>query len=32
MNQKELTKTFMIISNWEKTFSLNDLYKINAAF
>ena len=27
MNQKELTKTFMTISNWKKPFSLHALYK-----
>ena len=27
MNQKELTKTFIMISNWKKTFGLHDLYK-----
>ena len=27
MNQKELTKIFMIISNWKKLFGLNGLYK-----
>ena len=26
MKQKELTKTFMMISNWEKTFGLHGLY------
>ena len=32
MNHKELTKTFMIISNWNKPFGLHELYKINSAF
>ena len=27
MKQKELTKTFMMISNQEKTFDLHGLYK-----
>ena len=27
MNQKELTKTFMMISNWKKTFGLHGFYK-----
>ena len=27
MNQKELTKTFMMISNCQKPFDLHDLYK-----
>ena len=27
MNQKELTKTFMMISNWIKPFGLHGLYK-----
>ena len=27
MNQKELTKTFMMISNWKKHFDFHDLYK-----
>ena len=31
MNQKELTKTFMMISNWKNPFGLHDLYKINSA-
>ena len=31
MNQKELTKTIMMISNWNKLFGLQDLYKINSA-
>ena len=30
MNREELTKTSMMISNWNK-FSLRDLYKINSA-
>ena len=28
MNQKELTETFMMISNWIKPFNLHGLYKI----
>ena len=29
MKRKELTKTFLMISNWKKnTFGLHDLYKI----
>ena len=31
MKQKELTKTFMMISNWIKTFCLHGLYKNNSA-
>ena len=31
MNQKELTKTFMMISNGSKRFGLHDFYKINSA-
>ena len=31
MNQEELTKIFMIISNWNKPFGLYDLYEINSA-
>ena len=31
MNEKDLTKTFMKISNWKKPFDLNVLYKINSA-
>ena len=31
MNQKELTKTFMMISNGLKPFGLHDFYKINSA-
>ena len=31
MNQKELTKTFMMIPNWLKLIGLHDLYKINSA-
>ena len=34
MNQKELTKTLMMISNWKNSFDLCDLcglYKNNAA-
>ena len=27
MKQKELAKTFRIISNWKKTFGLHGLYK-----
>ena len=27
MKQKELTKTFMMISNWKKAFGLHGLYK-----
>ena len=27
MNQKELTKTSMMISEWNKPFGLHDLYK-----
>ena len=27
MNQKELTKTFMMISNWKKPFGLQGLHK-----
>ena len=30
MNQKELTETFMMISNWLKPFDLHDLYKITS--
>ena len=29
MNRRELTKTFMMISNWKKPFSLHDLCKPN---
>ena len=32
MNQKELSKSFMTISNWKKTFDLHDLYKKFSAF
>ena len=28
MNQKELTKTFMMILNWKKPFDLRGLYEI----
>ena len=31
MNQKELTKTFMMISNWKNPFSLQDFFKKNSA-
>ena len=31
MNQKELTKTFMIISNWIKPFGRHDLFKKKSA-
>ena len=31
MNQKELTKTFVMISNWNKPFGLHDLNKIYSA-
>ena len=31
MNQKELTKTFMMILNWIKPFGLQGLYKKNSA-
>ena len=31
MNQKELTKTFMMISNWKKPFGLHGFYKNNSA-
>ena len=31
MNQKELTKIFMMISNWKQPFDLRDLYKNNSA-
>ena len=31
MNQKELTKTFMMISNGLKPFGLHDFHKINSA-
>ena len=27
MNQKELTKTFMVIYNWKKTFRLQGFHK-----
>ena len=27
MNQKELTKTFMMISNWKKPFGLHNFHK-----
>ena len=32
MNQKELTKTFVMISNWEKPFGLHGLYKMIQRF
>ena len=32
MNQNELTKTFMMISNWRKTFVLHDFHKKNQRF
>ena len=32
MKQKELTKTSMMISNWEKPFGLHGLYKSIPAF
>ena len=32
MNQKEVTKTFMVISNWKKLFDLHGLYKKNQRF
>ena len=31
MNRKELTKTFMMISNWKKPFGLHGLYKAISA-
>ena len=31
MKQRELTKTFMIILNWKKPFSLHGLYLIISA-
>ena len=31
MNQKELTKTFMVISNWKKLFGFHGLYKYISA-
>ena len=31
MNQKELTKVIMMISNWLEPFGLHDLWKINSA-
>ena len=31
MNQKELNKTFMMISNFKKPFDFHDSYKINSA-
>ena len=31
MNQKDLTKPFMMISSWKKTFGPNGLYKNNSA-
>ena len=31
MNRKDLTKTFMLILNWNKPFGLRDLYKTNPA-
>ena len=31
MNQKELSKTLMMISNWTKPFSYHVLYKNNSA-
>ena len=32
MNQKEMTKTFMMISNWNKPFDLQGFYKKNQRF
>ena len=32
MNQKVQIKTFMMISNWKKSFSLHGLYKIIQRF
>ena len=32
MNQKEVTKIFMIILNWIKPFDLHGLYKNNQRF
>ena len=32
MNQKELTKTFMMISNWERPSGLHDLWKNDQRF
>ena len=31
MNQKEVTKTVMMILNWTKPFGLQDLYENNSA-
>ena len=31
MKHKELTETFMMISNWNKPFGIHDLYKITSA-
>ena len=32
MNQKELTKTFMVISNWKNPFSCDVFYKLIQRF
>ena len=32
MNQKELTKIFMMISNWKKTFGFDVFYKLIQRF
>ena len=32
MKQKELTNTFMMISNWKKMFGLHGLYKDISSF
>ena len=32
MNQKDLTRTFMIILNWKKPFGLQGFYKKNQLF